>query len=161
MCDQDLSLFCLSFTGGQHALVSEVTETIQAAYDATTSPKFSHLSVARCPLPIPLPFPSIFGSLVGQHGELSTTTSGSSPRGSLDVHSIPMAARLRSSSAILPFLETRLGNLRRFGLERGALGTELVRTWGFGREDLEDIGERLSQMVATLDPRSQLSSDSD
>lgn len=164
--NQDLAIFSsilsfLSFTGGQHALVSEVNDTIQASYDATRSPKFSHVSVARCPLPIPLPFPSIFGNLVGQHGELLSTTSGSSSRGSLDVHSIPMAARLRSSNAILPFLETRLGNLRRFGLERGALGTELFRTWGFGKDDLEDMGEWLSMMVTTLDSRSQLSSDSD
>ncbi|KAK8684091.1 hypothetical protein V6N13_040128 [Hibiscus sabdariffa] len=31
---------------------------------------FCHLSTARCPLLIPLPFTSIFGNLVGQHGEL-------------------------------------------------------------------------------------------
>ncbi|CAK9181657.1 unnamed protein product [Ilex paraguariensis] len=149
-------------SGGQQASVSEVKDRVQAAYEnALTRPMFSHLSVARCPLPIPLPFPSIFGNLVGQHGELlSNPISGSPSRGSLHVHSIPMAARLRSSTAILLFLEKRLANLRRFGMERG-LGTEIVRSWGFGKEEVEDIGETLSKMVTTLDPRLQASSDSD
>lgn len=122
---------------------------------------FCHLSASLCPLPIPLPFPSIFGNLVGQHGELIRgQMTDSSWKGSLDVHSIPMAARLRSNSAVLPFLETRLRNLRRFGIERGALGAQLLRSWGFGKEELEEMEEMLSKMVAALCPP-QLSSDSD
>ncbi|KAI5319370.1 hypothetical protein L3X38_039078 [Prunus dulcis] len=111
---------------GQRASVSEVKDMVHAAYEhATTRPMFCHLSVAQCPLPIPLPFPSIFGNRVGQHGELLSTPIIDSPsRGSLDVHSIPMAARLRSSSAVLPFLENRLGSLRSFGIARGAPGAE-------------------------------------
>lgn len=147
-------------SGGRHALVAEANDAIQAAYE-NASPKFSHVSVARCPLPIPLPFPSIFSNLVGQHGELLSATSSSSSKGSLDVHSIPMATRLRSSSAILPFLETRLRNFRRFGVERGALGKELLRTWGFEKDDLEDVEEVLHKMVTTLVPESQISSDSE
>lgn len=142
-------------------MVAEVNDTIQAAYEHRTSPKFSHVSVARCPLPIPLPFPSIFSNLVGQRGELLTATSSSSSRGSLDVHSVPMAARLRSSSAILPFLEARLRNLRRFGVARGAPGKELLKTWGFEKDDLEDLEEELHKMVTTLVPQSELSSDSE
>ncbi|KAH0971385.1 hypothetical protein GBA52_023541 [Prunus armeniaca] len=149
--------------GGQWASVSEVKDMVHAAYEhATTRPMFCHLSVAQCPLPIPLPFPSIFGNRVGQHGELlSTPIVDSSSRGSLDVHSIPMAARLRSSSAVLPFLENRLGSLRSFGIARGAPGAELVRSWGFAKDELEDMCEVLSKMITTLDPRSQMSSDSD
>ncbi|KAL6273766.1 hypothetical protein ACE6H2_024458 [Prunus campanulata] len=149
--------------GGQRASVSEVKDMVHAAYEhATTRPMFCHLSVAQCPLPIPLPFPSIFGNRVGQHGELlGTPIIDSPPRGSLDVHSIPMAARLRSSSAVLPFLENRLGSLRSFGIARGAPGAELVRSWGFAKDELEDMGEVLSKMITTLDPRSQMSSDSD
>ncbi|XP_008241539.1 PREDICTED: protein misato homolog 1 [Prunus mume] len=144
-------------------VISEVKDMVHAAYEhATTRPMFCHLSVAQCPLPIPLPFPSIFGNRVGQHGELlSTPIIDSSSRGSLDVHSIPMAARLRSSSAVLPFLENRLGSLRSFGIARGAPGAELVRSWGFAKDELEDMGEVLSKMITTLDPRSQMSSDSD
>ncbi|TQE01977.1 hypothetical protein C1H46_012411 [Malus baccata] len=91
-----------------------------------------------------LPFPSIFGNLVDQHGELlSTPIVGSPSRGSLDVHSIPMAARLRSSTAVLPFLVNRLGDLRSCGIARGAPGVELVRSWGFAKYELEDMGEML------------------
>lgn len=150
-------------SGSKRASVSEVNEALQAAYtNAVRRPRFSHLSVAQCPLPVPLPFPSIFGNLVGQHGELlNTPVSSSASRGSLEVHSIPMAARLRSSNAILPFLQNRLENLRQLGIARGALGTELLRNWGFGKDDVEELGEALSEMVTKLDPASGASSDSD
>lgn len=149
-------------SGGHHAFISEVTDSVNDACENSSSrPKFCHLSVSSCPLPIPLPFPKIFSNLVGQRGELlSSPVPGCSSRGSLDVHSIPMAARLRSSTAVLPFLESRLANLRRLGIQQGAPGTELVRSWGFGKEELEDMEETLSKMVTTLDDRAQLS-DSD
>ncbi|XP_057778798.1 uncharacterized protein LOC130997486 isoform X2 [Salvia miltiorrhiza] len=152
-------------SGSKRASVCEVKEAVHAAYmNAVRRPKFSHLSVAQCPLPIPLPYPSIFGKHVGGRGELSDTPlsdSSSSSRGSLEVQSVPMAARLRSSIAILPFLENRLQNLRKLGIARGALGTEILGSWGFGREDVEDIGEMLSDMVTKLNPISEASSDSD
>ncbi|KAH7566528.1 hypothetical protein ACOSP7_023060 [Xanthoceras sorbifolium] len=150
-------------SGGHYASVPEVKDTVHAMYEqAMSRPMFCHLSVARPPLPIPLPFPSIFGNLVGRRGELlGSPVSGSSSRGSLDVHSVPMAVKLRSSSVVLPYIENRLGNLRRFGIERGAPGAELLRSWGFGKDELDDLGETLSKMVMALDPHSQLSSDSD
>ncbi|XP_016500479.1 uncharacterized protein LOC107818914 [Nicotiana tabacum] len=148
-------------SGNQRASIYEVKDAVQAAYDSSmTMPKFSHLSVATCPLPIPLPFPSIFGNMVGQHGELlETPISGSSSRGSLEVQSIPMVTRLRSSTAVLPFLESKLGNLHKFGIDRGALGAPLLQSWGFGKDEVEDMGETLSKLVVTLKP--QYSSDSD
>lgn len=148
---------------GKQASVSEVQQTIDAEYGvAMTRPRFCHLSVAMCPLPIPLPFPSIFTDVVGQHGELlGSPMPDLASKGSLEVHSIPMAARLRSSSAVLPFLSNRLGNLRRLGIQRGAVGGELLRSWGFGKEELEDMGEALSNTVRALDPHSDVSSDSD
>ncbi|KAL0454678.1 UNVERIFIED_CONTAM: hypothetical protein Slati_0807000 [Sesamum latifolium] len=92
-------------SGCKRASLSEVKDAVQTAYStAAERPRFSHLSVAQCPLPIPLPFPSIFGNLVGRHGELSATpVSESASRGSLEVHSIPLAARLRSSSSFCRF----------------------------------------------------------
>ncbi|XP_060167240.1 uncharacterized protein LOC132598410 [Lycium barbarum] len=150
-------------SGNQRASINEVKDAVEAAYDnSVTRPKFSHLSASTCPLPIPLPFPLIFGNRIGQHGKLlETPISGSSSRGSLEVHSIPMATRLRSSTAVLPFLESKLGNLRRFGIERGALGAPLLQSWGFGKDEVEDMGEVLSKMVMTLKPYPQYSSDSD
>ncbi|KAI5439207.1 uncharacterized protein LOC127120350 isoform X1 [Lathyrus oleraceus] len=147
---------------GRRATVCEVKDSLDAAFErANTRPMFHHLSVALCPLPIPLPFPSIFGNQVGKHGEMiSSQLTNSSSKGSLDVHSIPMAARLRSSSAVLPLLENKLQNLHRYGITRGAAGAELLSSWGFGKEELVEMQEMLSKMVATLCPP-QSSSDSD
>ncbi|XP_057449490.1 uncharacterized protein LOC130740806 isoform X2 [Lotus japonicus] len=151
-----------AFASGHRASVCKVKDTVDAAFQrANTRPMFCHLAVAPCPLPIPLPFPSIFANQVGRHGELiGGQMSSTSSKGSLDIHSIPMAARLRSSSAVLPLLESKLRNLNRFGTARGASGAELLRSWGFGKEELEEMGEMLSKMVAALSPP-QFSSDSD
>lgn len=160
-CSRSNSILLL--LGGDRATVSELKDQICAAYEGTTEkPMLCHLSAAQCPLPVPLPFPSIFGNLVGQHGELlATSISGASSRGSLDVHSIPMAARLRSSNAILPFLERRLTNLHRHGTVQGSSVAPLLRSWGFGKEELEDMEESFSKMVLALNPHAQSSSDSD
>ncbi|KFK30343.1 hypothetical protein AALP_AA7G249200 [Arabis alpina] len=149
----------------KEASVSEVTNAVDASYEQATTktrPLFCNLSVSRCPLPIPLPFPSIFGNLVGRKGEiLSSPVSDSLYRGSLDVHSIPIVARWRSSSAILPFLESRMVNLEKLGIQWGAMGSDLVRTWGFGREELQEMRENMSKMVSELKPQFLESSDSD
>lgn len=147
------------------ASVSEVKNAVDASYEQAITkgkPLFCNLSVSRCPLPIPLPFPSIFGNLVGRKGEiLNSPVSDSLYRGSLDVHSIPVAARWRSSSAILPFLESRMGNLEKLGIQWGAMGSDVVRTWGFGREELQEMRENLSKMVSGLNPQFLDTSDSD
>ncbi|ESQ53399.1 hypothetical protein EUTSA_v10024834mg [Eutrema salsugineum] len=149
----------------KEASVSEVKNAVDASYEQAitkTKPLFCTLSVSRCPLPVPLPFPSIFGNLVGRKGEiLSSPVSDSLYRGSLDVHSIPVAARWRSSSAILPFLERRMGNLEKLGIQWGAMGSDVVRTWGFGREELQEMRENMSKMVSELSPQFLESSDSD
>ncbi|CAL9228245.1 unnamed protein product [Arabidopsis halleri] len=147
------------------ALVSEVKNAVDASYEQATTkgkPLFCNLSVSRCPLPVPLPFPSIFGNLVGRKGEiLSSPVSDSLYRGSLDVHSIPVATRWRSSSAVLPYLESRMGNLEKLGIQWGAMGSDVVRAWGFGREELQEMRENLSKMVSELNPQFFESSDSD
>ncbi|CAH9087454.1 unnamed protein product [Cuscuta europaea] len=144
--------------------VSEVKNAVQEAYEKTAMlrPRFMHLSASCCPLPIPLPFPTIFGNAIGQNGELlKASDTVSPPRGALSVHSIPLAARLRSTTAILPFLERRLENLRKLGIRQGGVGGPVLESWGFGRDEVEDLGEKLSQMVNTLNPYSDVSSDSD
>jgi hypothetical protein len=151
-------------TGGQRASISQVKDSVCSAYEhRATKPKFSHLSVSPCPLPIPLPFPSFFRSHIGRHGEILSNqhAEGTSPKGSLDVESIPMAARLRSSNAILPFIERRSLSLQKLGVARGALGTQILRDWGFGKEEIEDMGEHLSKMVRAFHPDDGLTSDSD
>ncbi|KAK8941093.1 hypothetical protein KSP39_PZI010659 [Platanthera zijinensis] len=152
----------LSFSGGRRVSVSEAKQYVHTAYqNAILRPMFCHISAALCPLPIPLPFPSIFNDRVGRKGELSDTRRGEERRGSLEVDSVPMAARLRSSSAVKPLIERRLGSLRRYGLERGSLGAELLRSWGFGREEVEEMGESLAKMVMLLYSNTYASSQSD
>ncbi|KAF3602700.1 hypothetical protein F2Q69_00032759 [Brassica cretica] len=149
--------------GGFSALAASVLD-VKRAVDASYNTKllFHNLSVSRCPLPVPLPFPSIFGNLVGRRGEiLSTPGSDSMYRGSLDVHSLPVATRWRPSSVILPFLESRLGNLERLGIQRGAMGSYVARKWGFGEEELQDMRENLSNMASKLSPHHSSDSDSD
>ncbi|OAY81458.1 Protein misato, partial [Ananas comosus] len=151
-------------SGCNRASISQVKNSICAEYEGRSIKlKFLHLSMFLCPLPIPLPFPSIFTSRVGRHGELlEHEFEGGEPKGSLDVESVPIAARLRSSKAILPFIETRYMNLHKYGLARGSRGDELLRDWGFGREEVEDMGENMSRMLLALDPLSEeASSDSD
>ncbi|KAF3530108.1 hypothetical protein DY000_02036393 [Brassica cretica] len=136
--------------GGFSALAGEFLETI--ADDYTNVPTVVSQSVSRCPLPVPLPFPSIFGNLVRRRGEiLSTPGSDSMYRGSLDVHSLPVATRSKS----------RFGNLERLGIQRGAMGSYVARKWGFGEEELQDMRENLSNMVSKLSPHHSSDSDSD
>ncbi|KAL5705090.1 hypothetical protein ACHQM5_023435 [Ranunculus cassubicifolius] len=161
---ESLSILGALNSGTKKASISEVNDSVLAAYESSDKkPRFSHLSASLCPLPIPLPFPSIFSNHVGQHGELLSNSPipGPNSRGPLEVHSIPVAARLRSSVAVLPFIEKRLGHLRRFGIQRGGAGKELLRSWGFESDVVEDMGENLSKMVLALAPYSQDSSDSD
>lgn len=162
----EVKLFNLHFadTGGQRASVSQVKDFVCSALEGReTKPKFSHLSVSPCPLPIPLPFPSIFNSSIGQHGEILSNNhpEGTLPKGSLDVVSVPMAARLRSSNAIVPFIEKRSASLQRLGVARGSLGSQILREWGFGKEEVEDMGEHLAKMLRPFYPEMDLTSDSD
>ncbi|XP_008792583.2 protein misato homolog 1 isoform X1 [Phoenix dactylifera] len=139
-------------SGDHRASISQVKDAINASYlGGSQKPKLAYLSIALCPLPIPLPFPSIFGSCVGRHGELlGNQSEGAHSRGSLEIDSIPMAARLRSSKAVMPLIERRLGNLRKHGTARGAPGAELLRSWGFGKDEVEDMGEFLSRLLMSL-----------
>jgi len=151
-------------SGGQRASISQVKDFVCSALEGReTKPKFSHLSVSPCPLPVPLPFPSIFSSSIGQHGEILSNNlpEGMRPKGSLDVVSIPMAARLRSSNAIVPFIERRSASLQKLGMSRGGLGSQVLRDWGFGKEEVEDMGEHLAKMLRPFYPEMDLSSDSD
>jgi len=156
---------------GDHrrASISEMKDAFLEGYrnhgfHPQPKPMFCHLSAATCPLPIPISFPSIFSSHIGRHGELLGPISSSQdylPKGPIEIVSIPMSARLRSTNAILPFIEKRMENLRRFGVQRGAQGAQLLRSWGFDKDEVEDMGEVLSKMILSLDPHLEMSTDSD
>jgi hypothetical protein len=149
---------------GGRASISEVRESVSGIQQSCTRGlSCCHLSVSQCPLPIPLPFPCIFGNFIGQHGEiLGSPLAGTNGRGALDVFSIPMTTRLRSSKAILPFLEKRLQDLQSLGITRGSPGGQLLEAWGLEKADVQDLGESLSEMVLSFDPTAMdSSSDSD
>ncbi|CAL4970386.1 unnamed protein product [Urochloa decumbens] len=150
-------------SGGRRASVSQVKDFVCSALECReTKPKFSHLSVSPCPLPIPLPFPSIFSSSIGQHGEILSNDhpEGTRLKGSLDVVSVPMAARLRSSNAIVPFIERRSVSLQRLSA-RGLLGSQILQDWGFAKEEVQDMVEHLAKMLRPFHPEMDLTSDSD
>lgn len=151
------------YSDGHRATLSQVEDSVCTAYQREPSnPSVSRLSVALCPLPVPLPFPSIFGSKIGRHGELEyEAVQGGRPRGSLDVESIPVATRLRSSCAIVPFLEKRSADLRKYGMARGAPGAGLLCDWGFGKDEVDDMGEHFMKLLAAFNPHSGTTSDSD
>jgi hypothetical protein len=158
-----LKYFLVSGRGGR-ASISEVRESVSGIQQSCTRGlSCCHLSVSQCPLPIPLPFPCIFGNFIGQHGEiLGSPLAGTNGRGALDVFSIPMTTRLRSSKAILPFLEKRLQDLQSLGITRGSPGGQLLEAWGLEKADVQDLGESLSEMVLSFDPTAMdSSSDSD
>ncbi|CAN6361608.1 unnamed protein product [Urochloa humidicola] len=151
-------------SGGQRASVSQVKDFVCSALEGReTKPKFSHLSVSPCPLPIPLPFPSIFSSSIGQQGEIVSNDhpEGTWPKGSLDVVSVPMAARLRSSNAIVPFIERRSASFQRLGVARGMIGSQILQDWGFAKEEVQDMSEHLAKMLRPFQPEMDLTSDSD
>ncbi|CAN6487029.1 unnamed protein product [Victoria cruziana] len=148
--------------GGTRASITEVKEAFYLERrNNSYLPIFSNISVALCPLPIPLPFPRLFWNTLGQHGEVTTNLRATEAVGSLDVFTIPMAARMRSSNAILPFVEKRLLDLRRYGMARESLGIQLLQSWGFQIDELEDMAESLANMAQLLGGDSEGSSDSD
>ena len=61
----------------------------------------------------------------------------------------------------MPLIERKLERLRKYGMQRGAPGVGLLQSWGFGKDEIEDMGEVLAKMVMQLDPYSQMSSESD
>lgn len=46
-------------------------------------------------------------------------------------------------------------------MARGAKGAGVLRDWGFGKDEVDDMGEHLSKMVRVFDPSSEMTSDSD
>ncbi|KAJ4770822.1 Protein misato-like protein 1 [Rhynchospora pubera] len=162
--DESLIFNGALYSGADRASVSQVKDSICNVYDQglRAKPRPSHLSISLTPIPIPLPFPSIFPTSTGRRGEiLADQPLAGPPKGSLEVESVPVMTRLRSSIAIKPFIESRYNNLLRHGMLRGAKGADLLRDWGFGKDEVDDMGEYLSKMLRIFKPSSEMTSDSD
>eukprot|EP00252_Welwitschia_mirabilis_P000058 TRINITY_DN10036_c0_g1_i1.p1 TRINITY_DN10036_c0_g1~~TRINITY_DN10036_c0_g1_i1.p1 ORF type:complete len:223 (-),score=54.65 TRINITY_DN10036_c0_g1_i1:86-754(-) len=139
---------------GVQASVFEVQDALDCIQGQTRLSNY-HLSVSKCPLPIPLPFPRIFGNSIGDHGQIIGSPS-SCPRcpASHDVFSIPMATRLRTSKAIHPFLKKRKQDLSNLGLVRGSPGSHVLEEWGLEKTEVQELAETLADMVHALDMQS-------
>ncbi|KAJ3674356.1 hypothetical protein LUZ60_004972 [Juncus effusus] len=143
------------YSGQNRASISQVNETL-----TLKNPKSSHLSISLSPLPIPLPFPSIFSPQTGRLGE-TLISPQTLKKGPLEVESVPIATRIRSSIAIKPFLDNRKNNIFKYGIVRGAKGLGFLKDWGFGKEEVDEMGENLAKMVRVFDSEFSAGDESD
>lgn len=93
--------------------------------------RFFHLSASVCPLALPLPFPNLFRWSKGR---------------SSDVSSISIATKLSTSVSIIPYLEKHLLSLRQPG--GGSLGWQVLERWGLQKDDVRELCESVSNVVA-------------
>lgn len=100
--------------------------------------RFYHFSASLSPLAVPLPFPDLFAPLKGSKGLVTKTRSNFS--------SIPIATMLSASAALLPYLERRLLSLRHPA--GGSLGWQILEGWGFQKDDIQELCELMSNVVA-------------
>eukprot|EP00249_Psilotum_nudum_P011144 c22988_g1_i2 orf=453-1829(+) len=131
---------------------ASISEVVDHLYSCTRrfqqGLSICHMAVSPCPLAIPLPFPPIFAPSVGSQGEILSDSLilGNSMSG-IDVPSIPMAARMRVSEAVLPYLQSRLYSLKQLALARGSLGRQILEGWGFQKDEIQELFEYLSKVV--------------
>lgn len=102
-----------------------------------------HTALTGQALPIPLPFPKLFSSTVGKHGDvLSDNTSESTA-----VHSVPVLTRLIAAEE---FRSVLLMQQAKFQSAAGSVaGQALCDSWGYGKDEREEIVERMVQMASS------------
>ena len=88
----------------------------------------SHLVSSKCPLVLPLPFPNLFRPIGKEGIEVGP-----------DISSVPIASRLRSSSAVMTYLVNRLQTLQ--NLHKGTLGWQILGGWGMGKDEVQELVE--------------------
>ncbi|GBG84238.1 hypothetical protein CBR_g38209, partial [Chara braunii] len=111
-----------------------------------------HIVVAQQPLALPLPFPRLFRPYVTEHGDIEGAAAHQGRsfepwrlKGGADVTSAPILARLSATAAILPALETAQDKLGPSSSRTGV--ADVLEKWGFSRVEVEEIRERLSDLV--------------
>lgn len=98
------------------------------------------------PLPMPLPFPHIFRPAVSVWG----VPGAAPPRpATTSVASCPTLSRLAGTTALKPVVA---GVLREFRAAAApAQGGATLEAWGYGREEVGEVCERLAQLAAAYD----------
>ncbi|KAI5062184.1 hypothetical protein GOP47_0022723 [Adiantum capillus-veneris] len=113
---------------------------------------FYRVSASLCPLAVPLPFPDIFTPLVAS--EVQPTKCKS------DISSIPIATKLCTSVAILPYLEKRLRNLQH--PSGGSLGWQILERWNRQKDEVRELSEIIANSAAAYGSTTrELASDSE
>lgn len=99
------------------------------------------------PLAVPLPFPHIFASGLSQCGGLPA--GGKLGGGSQDVVSCAVLTRLGATSVLGPVVAAAQ---RQFRAAAGAgQGQAALESWGIGREEVQEMDERLTQLIHLYD----------
>jgi hypothetical protein len=109
------------------ATPSSARDALDAAlrYEAYRAPRLR--CAVTAPLPLPLPFPRVFGG---------------SKNGSLNPRECAAMTRLVSTGAYGAVLTSINAGWKR--AVRGSAGKAMVRSWGYGDDDLEEVSESLA-----------------
>ncbi|KAG6549008.1 hypothetical protein Mapa_009450 [Marchantia paleacea] len=134
----------------QESVANASEISVRARTNSRQSLRLSHLAVSQCPLAVPLPFPCIFASHIGKYGNILPRPNVISKqgRGGIDVISAPVAARVSTSRAVLPYIKRRSMDMQQLALARSTTGPSLMQDWGFAREEVQELSESLSSMLA-------------
>eukprot|EP00873_Tetraselmis_striata_P018141 jgi/Tetstr1/438405/TSEL_026971.t1 len=119
-----------------------------------------HRCVAPQALPVPLPFPNLFSPALSRSGDAAAhmVSPPPPPRGRLSVASLPVLTRLQHSGASRAVLGQQVTGFRE--ARRSAAGSTTLSAWGYSREDLDEVEERVHDVIGTL-PQALFGSDSD
>lgn len=127
-----------------------------------------HRCTAAAPLHVPLPFPGVFGVEVGAEGDIvagwtperaadasaaasaAAAAQGGRSSGSRDgrhVSSCPVLTRVVATSEFEGWISERAAGMRR--AEGSAMGRSMAEGWGYGRGELDEVGERLQKLAGS------------
>ena len=111
------------------ATPSQTRDALDAAlrYEAYRAPRLR--CAVSAPLPLPLPFPRVFGN-------------GGSKNGGPNPRECAAMTRLVSTGAYGAVLTSINAGWKR--AVRGSAGKAMVRSWGYGDDDLEEVSESLA-----------------
>ncbi|MCO5578869.1 hypothetical protein L7F22_032716 [Adiantum nelumboides] len=121
----------------QDPMVPALLQDIVNSYNGKRTP-FNHVAASLCPLAVPLPFPDIFSPLVASEVQPMKSKS--------DILSIPVATKLCTSEAVLPYLNKRLCSLQHPG--GGSLGWQILEKWNLQKDEVKELYEVITNIAA-------------
>ncbi|GLC43413.1 hypothetical protein PLESTB_001554800 [Pleodorina starrii] len=125
-----------------------------------------HRCTAPMPLAVPLPFPNIFRRGISRHGDVPPPAGGAAaaaprpaagPSAAADggvrapgegLHSVPVLTRLQATREFEGWVRGVRGAWSRAAA--GAGGRAVLEGWGFGRDDVAEVGAQLQELGASF-----------